>query len=104
VGRDDTRPSANPILGLSLITRCVTSIPCPGRHPIGRQVLQNTDRGMRMIGEASQLGFLVRLFRSYILPRLISLPIIRRQFLRSASQLTFNYRSSSIVEQVRLNS
>jgi 2-polyprenyl-6-methoxyphenol hydroxylase-like FAD-dependent oxidoreductase len=63
------------------------------RHPIARSVLRGTHLGTRLVLAQTPL---MRAIRQWAVPAIVNIPSVRRRILTAVSQLSINYRSSSL--------
>jgi 2-polyprenyl-6-methoxyphenol hydroxylase-like FAD-dependent oxidoreductase len=63
------------------------------RHPIARSVLRGTHLGTRLVLAQNPL---MRAIREWTVPAIVNIPSVRRRILTAVSQLSINYRSSSL--------
>jgi hypothetical protein len=64
---------------------------------VGADVLSSTDTFTRVLFSRN---LLLRLFRTLVLPLLLSIPQVRYAMARQLAQLQFTYRASPIVREV----
>jgi hypothetical protein len=63
------------------------------RHPIARSVLRGTHLGTRLVLAQNPL---MRAIREWTVPAIVNIPSVRRRILTAVSQLSINYRGSSL--------